>query len=487
MQRYFGSPWAVVWIVLLAFHTVGLFSYPRVEADEGGWPLSVRAWVETGTLTRDYYMAPGYHWLLGAPFRLFGARYAVARPASVVVGLAALWLFHRLARRVGGREAAHWALWLAGTSYGVLMMHRRALMEPWQVLLMVALAVSVVERPGPRWLWRPLAIVLTALLLVTKASGVFLLPALVLAAAWPGEPAAGDALLLPWWRRAWSVAWVLGAGVALAAGVFGSLYLNDPAAFVASWTADLTVARTADGGHAPGAGRFVLDWEPTWLTLRRLVWLEPVLAVLAAFQIWRTARGGALRMPGSLLGWWLAGGFAFLGLQRSVAEQHRLVLMLPLCFLAAQQLAAWSSSDGPRAWWKQPRFWLAAAMVLSATRMAVGTWRLPDEQTAVTWLARETRGQFRQRVLAAPYVLMQLDPRPLSFFTLPPPHLPELAVLQRHGVDWVVIDQREWRHHARLGGASPETVEATLHDCCLLAYDTPMTRVYRVRRQGETE
>ncbi|MCC6536579.1 MAG: glycosyltransferase family 39 protein, partial [Bryobacterales bacterium] len=196
MHRDMGGGRAAVgiWLAVLAFHTVGLFSYPRVEADEGGWPLSVRAWVEAGTQGPDYYMAPAYHWLLGAPLALFGARHQVARPASVAAGLAALWLFHRLARRLAGAETAAWALWLAGSSYGVLLLHRRALMEPWQVLLMMALTLTVVERPGGSWGWRLLAVALTALLLLTKASAVFLLPALVLAAA------AGDR---QGWRQGW--------------------------------------------------------------------------------------------------------------------------------------------------------------------------------------------------------------------------------------------------------------------------------------------
>ncbi|MCC6538335.1 MAG: hypothetical protein IT162_12335 [Bryobacterales bacterium] len=278
---------------------------------------------------------------------------------------------------------------------------------------------------------------------------------------------------------------MLGAGAALAAGVFAWLYVNNPAGFVAGWSADLTVASSANNQqHHPGAGRFSLQWDSTWRTARQLFWLEPVVAALAAMRAWQAMRarraGGWLGrvLPGSVWGWWLAGGLGFLGVQRYVADQHRLVLMLPLCALAAGALAEWAGEG--RTWWKQPRLWLAAAAVLSAGRMAVGAWRLPDEHTAVAWLAEQTRGQTAQRVMAAPYILMQLDAQPVRFFALPPPHVPSPAALRAQGVDWLAVDEREWGFHSRTAGAAPETMEAALQGCCRLVFDTARVRVYKV-------
>src|SRR5262245_17417587 len=93
-------------ILIAAVHLPGLLSFPLITADEGGWPLSVRLWAETGARTSDYYMAPGYHWLLGSIFRVFGALYSVSRPVSAVVTLLSLVMFYRLAKSVAGSRCA---------------------------------------------------------------------------------------------------------------------------------------------------------------------------------------------------------------------------------------------------------------------------------------------------------------------------------------------------------------------------------------------
>jgi 4-amino-4-deoxy-L-arabinose transferase-like glycosyltransferase len=132
----------LLWIA--ALRLVGLGTFPRIEADEGGWPMSVRLWLD-GTVTYDYYMAPGYHWLLGVPFRWFGANLAVSRAVSAVLGLVALYLLYRLARRLAGEQTARWSVLLMGTCQASVLLDRRAFMEPFQLTLMLALALVIAE------------------------------------------------------------------------------------------------------------------------------------------------------------------------------------------------------------------------------------------------------------------------------------------------------------------------------------------------------
>jgi 4-amino-4-deoxy-L-arabinose transferase-like glycosyltransferase len=176
-RRRQTAAYLVLFALVIAVRWISLDAYPRITADEGGWPLSVRNWVETGVQSKDYYMAPGYHWLLGIPFRLFGALHSVARPVSVLVSLLTLFLFHRLTRRLAGPGMAFWSTLLLGTCYPAVLIDRRALMEPFQIALMTGLSLAVVallDRPA---IARGLLVAgLTAALLLTKASGLFLLP-----------------------------------------------------------------------------------------------------------------------------------------------------------------------------------------------------------------------------------------------------------------------------------------------------------------------
>lgn len=458
----------LIWIA--AIRLAGLNAYFRIEADEGGWPLAVRQWLEEGTRTFDFYMAPGYHWLLGSSFWIFGADHTVARLTAAVWGLAGLWLFHRLTTRLAGPQVAWWSLLLLGTSYAALMVDRRAFIEPFQITLMLALCLTVVE--ARHWL----AAFLTALLLLTKASAIFLLPVLVLARLWPG----------PWrenWRGALHLGLALAAGAAVAAAVFGWFYLSDPSTFLYGWSKDMRAVNLRQAGES--SGRFAFNLVSTARTLRFLAIVDPPLVALAAL-----GAGRALverRHPLMLL-WLLAGG-AFLGMQLYVAPQHRAVLFAPLCFLAGWLLSDWDRGAalhrlrlfGGHLAVNWPRACLAGIMLFSAGRLLLFDGRHAARDTGgARWLAGQAAPG--ETVVAAPYVVMQLRQiRPVSFFTLPEPFLPTPAALRQSKAAWVVVDEREWQMHMLDSGATAQQIDAALADCCDLAHQAAGSRVYRVR------
>ena len=102
------------------------------------------------------------------------------------------------------------------------------------------------------------------------------------------------------------------------------------------------------------------------------------------------------------------------------------------------------------------------------------------EEPAVRWLAAHSGAG--ATVLAAPYVLMRLDAHPVAFWKLDKPYLPTAAAVERWSADWVLIDEREWRHHVAEAGADEAALKRALAECCELAYSNG-GQVYRVRRR----
>ena len=460
---------ALLWI--LAIRLAWLFEYPRVEADEGGWPMAVRYWLE-GRRTTDFYMAPGYHWLLGIPFSIFGADWFVARMVSAVLGLAGLALFYRLALRLAGARTAWWAVLLLAACHTALLVDRRALMEPFQILLMLLLALAMVEKPRA-WEW--IAAGLTALLMLTKSSAVFLLPVLVLA-DWVASPAQ--------WRPAIRRGLVLGAGVCLAAAVFFWLYLGDPATFLGGWTKDMQVVNTPRAVKT--GGRFALNPTSVGATLAYVASLDPLLVGLSAAGLFRAIASHTQW----LMSLWLLFGGAFLSIQLYVQGNHRAILAAPMCFLAAWFLV--ESEEAPtaarRRWFGYeitwPRLFIAAVLVYSTARMAASGWALEDRGTApARWL--NAHAEAGQVVLGPPYVNIQLGSlSPVTFFWLPKPFLPTAAAIAQYRADWLVVDEREWLFHMRDAGAADEQIEQALTGCCTLVHRSTGARIFRVNRSN---
>ena len=465
-------PWWVYWpgiALIVALRTFGLRRFPDIAPDEGGWPLSVRQWVETGKPALDYYMAPGYHWLLGTAFRLFGSSHEVGRATSVLVSFLSLWLFYRLARRLDGSRTAWWAVLLLGVCYTAILIDRRALIEPFQLALMLGLALAAAAANGPIWRYGLVA-GLAAGLLLTKASAAFLLPALMLGVLWP-LPNSSDQ-----WRRAGSLALALGGGVLAAGCVFWMLYRSDPASFAAAWGADMRQS-SGSGDTGRQLGRFALDPKAMEKTLRWYGEQEALLFGLAMLglvkAVWERRQ--------TLMAAWLAGGIGFLFIQLYIQENHRVLVLPAMAFLAAWLLRS-LARQAPlgRAGWTGAAVALVAAY--SAARVTGGIATAPPVETggAVAWLA--TRGGAGSTVIAAPYVLMRLRATPVSFFALGKPYLPDPEALTRRRADWIVVDGKEWEAAMAKAGVDRAAQLEALKACCELAYAEPGASVYRVRR-----
>jgi len=457
-------PFLLAAALVIAVRWVGLDVYPPVEADEGGWPLSVRMWVEHGIRSDDYYMAPAYHWLLGLPFRLWGPYHWVSRPFCAAVAMAGLWMFYRLAVRHAGEDAAFWATLLLGTCYPAVLIDRRAFMEPLQIALMFSVCLAATPA-RPRWYTYLLTAALTGLLLLTKASAIFLLPALVLAQLWPWPAGRNE------WAARLRLTASLAAGVMAAAGVFWVLYQSDPVTFLNGWTEDMSKVNV--GTRAANSGRFGFDPLAMSQTIRWYGDYEPLLfgaGVLGLLKaLWERRQ--------SLMAAWLVLGGVFLLIQFYIQENHRVILLAPICFLAAWLLCTWPASSGAR--W--PRAALACMVLFSVARLGAGiaTAKQPERE-AVAYLAARTDA--RSKVMAAPYVLMKLRAQPVSFWSLEAPYLPTAEALNRMGVEWLMVDPREWlKHHAEADGGNNVRLERALAECCDRVFSKGGSSVYRRR------
>ena len=464
-------------VVILALRFLGLEGYPTA-ADEGGWPLSVRRFVEDGERTFDYFKAPGFHWQLWAPFELFGASIGVARAAASTAGLVGLLFFHRLARLLlpGARQA--WvATLLLGTSYAAVLIDRRALIEPFLVAWMVALAFFALRRARHDGWWVALC---TAGVLLTKASGIFLLPVLGLVALVGDGSARGDAE-----GRAgtWRVVAGLAGGVALACAAFFALYRSDPFTFLDGWMPTLLTASTSlavvPEPTVPHLGRFGIDPAKVMDWLGTLARDEPFLFALGVAGMTRGIVEGRQRA----MSLWLLGGMAFLLAQTHVLENHLAVLYAPLALLAAWLLADLDRTAVPRRVAGVALTWcrvLVAAIVGFGAVRAAGAIALTTDPSlgATRWV--EARRAPGEAVLAAPFVLMRLEGPVAPFVALPAPYAPEPEALATLGVRWVIVDAVEWRGHAARFVEGRARFEAALARCC-----TPDTTiggfgVYRV-------
>jgi hypothetical protein len=336
-------------------------------------------------------------------------------------------------------------------------------MEPFQIALMLALSLAVTS--GGVSILIPVAVAgLTALLLLTKATAVYLLPALALTVL-ATRPAC------PWLRVG-----ALGLGSALAAAFFAWLYASDPATFVRAWTTDL-----ASTNIAGATSRFGLNLLSVERTVRWYGGYEPLLTGLALLGL---ARAAIERRHLPMMGWLVFGGL-FTGLQSYVQDNHRVTLMPALCFFAGWLLSGLADAfPTPSATGRLHLGWAQAVLLIvvsfSLARLTGGiiTGRNVEEP-AVRWLAARTGGS--STVLAAPYVLMRLDAKPVAFWKLDKPYLPTSAALERWQPDWLLIERREWQYHILDAGGDEPKLKRALEECCELAYSNG-GEVYKVRR-----
>ena len=463
---------AALGLLLVLFLRLGMNGFPAPVADEGGWPFSVRLWVTQGFRTPDYYVAPGYHWLLAIPFKLFGPTLQVARLTSSVVGLVWLALFYAIARRSGfDRTAAFWAVMVLGTSYQGVNLDRRALMEPLQIFGMLALVWFYLR---PATTGNLIAIALcTAGLLLTKMSAIFLPPALVVASLWeqPGEPSAAR-------RNRWIA---LAVGVALACAVFGGLYLSDPVTFASGWFPTLTLDVVERSRFFIGIGRFGLDPVTAFNTLQQMTYDEPLLFAFGLAGMLKALIGRRQ----TTMAFWLLAGATFLFLQALVLDNHLVVLLPATAFLTVWLLSELKSGTATigvgRLRFGWPGLCLLGQVLYGTVRLlGVKATTSDPAGEAVAWL--QAHSKKTDVVAAAPMILMQLEAQPVAFFKFQPPYLP--APDKIHGtpaVTWILFDQQEWGGYVRKSGVSPAEAADVFSACCDSVFVTPGATVFKVR------
>ena len=437
--RSWWVPLAVIALAaLLRFPLLDIF--PGSTPDEGGWPLAVRSWVDDGDRTYDLHSAPGYHVLLGIPFAVAGSSYEVARAASVTVGLIALMFWFFAVSAAVGRAAAVIATLLIATSFDAITNDRRALIEPYQILVMSALFWAWSTREHRRMWWIAL---LTAALLLTKAIAIVFVGAFGVS-TWIDS--ARDLRV----RRADRVA--LLAGIGLAVVTYFGLYLSDPPTFLRGWGDNVGLAAYEASDAVVRVGRFGIAPEAVKVSLLSLAHADPVVFALAALGLVAALKRRvllplALGIPFTL-------GFLLLQVWQAGNYFHPITPM-------ACVLAGWWISTQNRRW---QMALVALAVMLSGTRFARGISAAdPAERNAMAEF--ELRLQPGDHVLSAAYLSMRLPGTVTSYPEFPLPYLPPLDTLRARKITWLLYDKRQWgTAHSRL---PQDSVTTWLDFCCI--------------------
>jgi hypothetical protein len=456
--------------VVVVLRLVGLHDYPPPATDEGGWVLETVDWLHTGRMTEAFAEVPAFvlqlaPWLRSSEPPLFRARLI-----SSVYGLLGLLLFWRIAARLlSDRRPAMAATVLLATSYAAVLTGRRALVEPMQTTWMLAVVLCSLRTSisGLAGLGATVAIAIT-----TKASALAVLPvallAPLLAPRSPGLPAGRVARRVAWH----GAALLTGLGVATLA--FWLVSRSNPEAFQHYWHRTLSSVRD-DAAPLGQAGRFGLDIGLLASLPFELLRDEPVLFPLALAGCALAIRDAALRLPAV----WLGCTILFLAAQVWRLQNHLAIAHAPMALLAGAFL--WRVADGrgvaPSPRWAPILFGLA--ILASAARFGLGVSRNRDEAAeAVQWI----RGNIPDtaRVVGAPYILMRTKVDVESFATAGDSSLaPTSAALRASGVDWVVVDEREWRSLLRSAGRTQDA-EREIARCCRQRWSSPAVDIYEV-------
>jgi Dolichyl-phosphate-mannose-protein mannosyltransferase len=468
---------ALVVVLVIATHLLALGRFPQIGTDEGGWPMAVRIWLTTGHATFDYYQTPAYHWALGLPFWLWGTTVAVGRLTSGVVSLISLAFFAGLAWRLfGDRRAVLWAVLLLGVDYGALTIDRRALVEPFELCWMNALAFFYLGRGRRNLVGVAIA---TAGLLLTKASGAFILVALVLGDLLDVDRRpAGDRDRRP---DSWMA---LGSGVVVALAVFAAMYATHPSEFARGWWASLQggsvqLGETVHDSTVLRLGFIVIDLQLVLTILRAVAASTPFAFALGA-------AGGLETLVDrrwSMIGWWSLGGLACNLIQAVWLDNHIAVVYPALALGTVVVLLALDAGArvyrvaGVRFTWASV---LLAAIVLYNLGIFLGGvfTTVEPSQAAVGWLRTHERSD--DVVLTAPYIAMQRTAPMHTFWELarqgvaiPPvsdaPFVPSLETLDEWHVRYLVVDRREWGPAIEFAHAD-STMRSVLSACCRRVY-----------------
>jgi hypothetical protein len=463
-------PWLIGVAVLL--RVTWPFAGMQTHIDEGGWPLAVRQFATEGIITFDFHKAPLYHLMLGVPFAVFPPTLLTGRIVSVLLSLLTAWQLARLVERVGPKGAGMWAALLWLTCFPASDLAGRALIEPFQICITLAVMLAMTSERRHAWIAVTIA---TAALLLTKANAALLLPPLLLGALWDRDGR---------WRSGRQQQFVgFALGVLLAAATFGGLYLWDPETFRFAWGSTVLRDDVATPAGALRFGRIVLDPRSIVAGLGFVAWQTPILALAGTYGAWSALR--ARNSSGFALA--LAAMTAFVVVQAAQPHQYFALLYPLLAVLAALALRSLVLRDRRTSRWVLLVLILASADGIARdviTRsLAPTTSHGARERHAVVWMRDHLPRD--ERVVAAPYLLMQLRNPVQSVFELTDFRAP-LDSAAIAAADWIVVDVPEWEGYVAKRGRSITSLRDEFASCCDAEYADEFVRVYRVRRQAPT-
>jgi len=463
-------PWVLGIAVLL--RVTWPFAGMQTHVDEGGWPLAVRQFATEGIITFDFHKAPLYHLMLGVPFAVFPPTLLTGRIVSILLSLLTAWQLARLVERVGPRGSGIWAALLWLTCFPASDLAGRALIEPFQISITLAVMLAMTSERRHAWIAVSIA---TAALLLTKANAALLLPPLLLGAWWDRDGS---------WRSGWQQQFIgVALGATLAAVTFGGLYLLDPETFRFAWGSTMLRDDVATPAGALRFGRIVLDLRSIVAGLGFVAWQTPALALAGTYGAWRAMR----TRSSSGIAVALAALTAFVVIQAAQPHQYFALLYPLLATLAAMALRGLVLDRPSTIRWVSVVLLLAAADGIARdviTRsLAPTTTHGARERHAVAWMREHVPRD--ARVVAAPYLLMQLRNPVQSVFELTDFRAP-LDSTALGAADWIVVDVPEWEGYVAKRGRSIASLREEFASCCDAEYEDDVVRVYRVRHQTPT-
>lgn len=316
--------------------------------DEGWYGNAAIRWHLTGHwyIPGDFNPAPAVpvwpllEWLL---FFVTGVNILAARGLAVSLFFLNLFLSYHLLRRSSQRSTALLALTLLVTNPFLYCFSRLAILEPLLVaLLLTALlfALSLRDRKHPRRWALAIGLLLTMMIL-TKTTTVFLLPAIAWAVLQP---------LWPDWRKALRLLFVAGACFTASFGLW--------MLFIASrhLLADYKYFFFINEYVKPP--EFYWPLVSFWWSLHGSLWFDAVLVPLAGILLLLALAATRSKIYGSWARAWLAnpltgisllvlaGYFGFMTIQNHPQARYYAVTAFFFCFLVAQGIEALLGSVG---------------------------------------------------------------------------------------------------------------------------------------------
>ncbi len=305
---------------------------------------------------------PFLEWVL---FFFTGITAEAARGLAVAGFFCTLGLSYLLLRVSGSRWMALLALTLMVTNPFVYAFSRLAILEPWLIVFTLAamnLAVRLPRVRRPVWTACGVGVLFTVMML-TKTTAIFLLPAL------------GWAMAAPLWnRRKLAVQCVAAAGAAFAAGYGAWMALVIHRGLLADYKYFYFI------NDYPRPAQ--LDWPlvSLWWSFHGGLWIDPILAPLAAilvvgaFVFFRAGRRLLLDPVFGSVVLAVGGYILFMTYQDHPQPRYFTVVAVFCFFVAAMGTEALLKRAGDGGAWRAAG-WMALALIVAAACVN-GVWTL---------------------------------------------------------------------------------------------------------------